>query len=86
MCTLLDSALGRAAQTMLPAGVGFTSIETKVNYLRPVIPDSGLLVCVGRVTKPGLRVTFAEGEVRDKNGKIVASASGSLLVFPLEKN
>lgn len=86
VCTLLDSALGCAAQTMLPAGVGYTSIEIKVNYLRPVMPDSGPLVCVGRVTKPGRRVTFAEGEVRDRSGKVVATASGSLLVFPLEKN
>lgn len=84
VCTLLDSALGCATQTKLPAGLGYTSIEIKVNYLRPVTSESGLLTCVGRVTKPGRRVTFAEGEVVDKNGKVVATASGSLLVFPLD--
>lgn len=83
VCTLLDSALGCAAQTLLPAGVGYTSIEIKVNYLRPVSADSGPLTCVGRVTKPGRRVTFAEGEVLDNQGKAVATASGSLLVFPI---
>ncbi|GAB3566554.1 PaaI family thioesterase [Spelaeicoccus albus] len=83
VCTLLDSALGCATHTTLPAGTGYTSIEIKVNYLRPVMADSGPLVCTGRVTKPGRRVAFAEGDVADKNGKVVATASGSLLVFPL---
>ena len=86
VCTLLDSALGCATHTTLPAGTGYTSIEIKVNYLRPVTADSGPLICTGRVTKPGRRVTFAEGEVLDNQGKVVATASGSLLIFPLEKS
>lgn len=85
VCTLLDSALGCATHTTLPAGTGYTSIEIKVNYLRAVTADSGPLICTGRVTKPGRRVAFAEGEVVDSHGKVVASASGSLLVFPLQK-
>lgn len=84
VCTLLDSALGCAAHTTLPAGTGYTSIEIKINYLRPVMSDSGPLTCIGRVTKPGRRVTFAEGEVLDNTGKPVATASGTLLIFPLE--
>lgn len=84
VCTLLDSALGCATHTILPAGTGYTSIEIKVNYLRPVTSDSGPLFATGRVTKPGRRVSFAEGEVVDNRGKTVATASGSLLIFPLE--
>ena len=84
VCTLLDSALGCAVHTTLPQGTGYTSIEIKVNYLRPVTADSGPLVCTGRVTKGGRRVAFAEGEVLDNKGKTVATASGSLLIFPLE--
>jgi uncharacterized protein (TIGR00369 family) len=84
VCTLLDSALGCAAHSTLPAGSGYTSIDIKVSYLRPVSADSGPLTCTGRVIKPGRRVIFAEGEVVDKNGKTVATASGSLLVLPLE--
>lgn len=86
VCTLLDSALGCATHTTLPAGTGYTSIEIKVNYLRPVTADNGPLICTGRVTKPGRRVTFAEGEVLDNQGKVVATASGSLLVFPLQSS
>ncbi len=85
VCTLLDSALGCATHTTLPAGTGYTSIEIKVNFLRPVTAGSGPLICTGRVTKPGSRVAFAEGEVVDNQGKVVASASGSLLIFELPK-
>ncbi|MEE1621635.1 PaaI family thioesterase [Zafaria sp. J156] len=83
VCTLLDSALGCAVQTTLPRGQGYTSLEIKVNYLRAVTAGSGLLTCTGTVVKPGSRVAFAEGKVVDASGKVVATASGSLLVFPI---
>lgn len=83
VCTLLDSALGCATHTLLPAGMGYTSIEIKVNYLRPVTKASGPLRCIGKVTKPGRRVSFAEAEVLDNAGRTVATASGSLLIFPI---
>jgi uncharacterized protein (TIGR00369 family) len=81
VCTLLDSVLGCAVQSTLPAGVGYTSIELKVNYLRPVHGDTGQLRARGWVTKPGRRVAFAEGDVRDAAGKVVATASGTCLVM-----
>lgn len=84
VCALLDSALGCATHTTLQAGTGYTSIEIKVNYLRPVTADNGPLICRGWVTKPGRRISFAEGEVVDNDGKVVATASGSLLIFPLQ--
>ncbi|PZS15947.1 MAG: aromatic compound degradation protein PaaI [Pseudonocardiales bacterium] len=81
VCTLLDSVLGCAVQSTLPAGVGYTSIELKVNYLRSVHADTGELRARGWVTKPGRRVAFVEGDVRDATGKIVATASGTCLVM-----
>lgn len=83
VCTLLDSALGCAVHTTLPAGTGYTSLEIKVSYLRPVRHGEGELRAVGRVTKPGRRAAFAEGEVRDAQGRLVATASSTCLVFPL---
>ncbi|WP_258062735.1 PaaI family thioesterase [Arthrobacter sp. B0490] len=83
VCALLDSALGCAVHTTLPKGIGYTSIEIKVNYLRPVRANSGPLTCTGIVSKPGKRVAFADGTVTDSSGKVVATATGSLLVFPL---
>ena len=83
VCTMLDTVAGCAVHTTLPAGVGYTSIELKVNYLRGVHAGSGPLTAIGRVVKPGRRVAFAEGEVLDAAGKTVATASSSLLVFPI---
>lgn len=80
ICTLLDSVVGCAVHTTLPAGVGYTSIDINVSYLRA--PAVGVeLTATGRVTKPGRRVAFAEGEVRDPDGKLVATASSSCLIL-----
>ena len=83
VCTLLDTVAGCAVHSTLPQGVGYTSIELKVTYLRAVTHASGTLTAVGTVVKPGRRVAFAEGKVLDAAGKLVATASSSLLVFPL---
>jgi uncharacterized protein (TIGR00369 family) len=80
VCTLLDSVTGCAVQSTLPAGVGYTSIEIKVNYLRPVHAHSGELRARGRIVKPGRRAAFAEGEVRGPDGKLVATGSSTCLV------
>jgi uncharacterized protein (TIGR00369 family) len=84
VATLLDSVAGCAVHTTLPAGQGYTSLEIKVNYLRPVLATTGTLTAVGVVTKPGRRAAFADCTVTDSEGRLVATASSTLLVFPLE--
>jgi uncharacterized protein (TIGR00369 family) len=81
VCTLLDSALGCALHTTLPAGKGYTSVEIKVSYLKAVRHTSGLLTATGRVVRAGSRVGFTEGEVVDASGALVATATSTLLVF-----
>ena len=83
VCALLDTVLGCATHTTLPQGWGYTSIELKVSYLRPVTMAGGPLAATGRVVKPGRRVAFAEGDVTDASGRAVATATSSLLVFEL---
>jgi uncharacterized protein (TIGR00369 family) len=83
VCTLLDSVAGLALHSTLPAGKGYTSIEIKVNYLKAVRLDNGPLTATGTVVKSGSRVGFTEGVVADGSGKIVATATSSLLVFDL---
>jgi uncharacterized protein (TIGR00369 family) len=80
VCTVLDTATGCAAHSTLPAGVGYTSVEIKVNYLRPVLADTGVLIATGQVIKGGNRVIFAEGNVTTSAGDLVATASSTLLV------
>ncbi|MET0474690.1 MAG: PaaI family thioesterase [Mycobacterium sp.] len=83
VCTLLDSVVGCAMHSTLPQGKGYTSVEIKVNYLKPVRSSSGLLTATGTVVKSGSRVGFAEGAVTDAAGAVVATASSTLLVFDL---
>ncbi|GAA2055163.1 PaaI family thioesterase [Nocardiopsis rhodophaea] len=81
VCTLLDSVIGCAVHTTLPAGSAYSSIELKVNYLRPIHANTGAIHARGWVTKPGRRVAFGEGEITDGAGKVLATASGSCLIF-----
>jgi uncharacterized protein (TIGR00369 family) len=83
VCTLLDTVAGCAVLSTLPPGAGFTSIELKVSFLRPVVLVSGPLTAVGTVVKAGRRIAFAEGEVVDAAGRDVATGSSSLLIFPV---
>jgi uncharacterized protein (TIGR00369 family) len=84
VCTLLDTVAGCAVHSTLPQGVAYTSIEIKVSYLRALRADSGPLTAVGTVVKPGRRIAFAEGQVLDAADRLVATASSSLMIFPLE--
>lgn len=80
-CTLLDSALGCAGHTILPGGIGYTSVDLNVRYLRPITHASGLLRATGRVVKGGRRVIFTEGDLTDAAGTVLATATSSLLVL-----
>lgn len=84
VCTLLDTVAGCAVHSTLPRGTGYTSVEIKVSYLRPVLATSGPLTASGWVVKPGRRVAFAEGSVSDAAGQVVATASSTLLVFAMD--
>ncbi|MDV8013874.1 PaaI family thioesterase [Rhodococcus sp. IEGM 1241] len=82
-CTLLDSAAGCAVHSTLPIGLGYSSIEIKVNFLRPIHAGKGEIFARGRVTKPGKRIAFAEAEVQDSSGTVLATASSSCLIVPV---
>ena len=83
VCTLLDSVAGCALHSTLPQGRGYTSIEIKINYLKPVRSTSGRLTAVGTLVKAGSRVAFTEGVVTDASGAVVATATSTLLAFDL---
>jgi uncharacterized protein (TIGR00369 family) len=81
LCTLLDSAAGCAVHSLLPAGVGYSSIEIKVSFLAPVRADSGMLEVEGRALRVGRQVAFAEAHARTQDGKLVGHATSSLAVM-----
>jgi uncharacterized protein (TIGR00369 family) len=81
VCTLADTVAACAVQTTLDVGVGYTSIDLNVSYLRPVTADSGVLRATGRVTKPGRRVAYSTAEIVDQAGKLVVTATSSCLIM-----
>ena len=81
--TLLDSAMGCAVQTILPPGAGYTTLEIKVNFARPITRDTGRVLCEGTIVHPGRTVTTAEGRVfSEETGKLLAHGTTTCLVFP----
>ncbi|MGO8949973.1 MAG: PaaI family thioesterase, partial [Ktedonobacterales bacterium] len=79
--TLLDSAMSCAIQTTLPAGVGYTTLEIKVNFVRPITLDSGELRCEGKVVHGGSRTATAEGQLLDQAGKLYAHGTTTCIIL-----
>jgi uncharacterized protein (TIGR00369 family) len=83
--TLLDSAMGCAVHSTLPAGKGYTTLELKVNFTRPITSDTGRIVCEGTVVHRGGRVATAEGRViAERSGKLLAHGTATCLILSLD--
>ncbi|NHZ35026.1 PaaI family thioesterase [Massilia rubra] len=81
--TMLDTALGCAIHTMLPAGKGYTTLELKVNYLRAMTDQTGPVRAEATVVSVGGQVGVAEARITDANGKLYAFATTTCLVFDI---
>jgi uncharacterized protein (TIGR00369 family) len=79
--TLLDSAVGCAVHSALKAGQGYTTLELKVAYHRPLTKDTGPVRAEGKIIQVGRRAAFAEGRLTDLQGRVYATATSTLLVF-----
>lgn len=79
--TLLDSVMGCAVHTTLPAGVSYTTLELKVNYLRAVGLDGQQLTAEGTTIHVGRRTATAEGKVHDEQGKLIAHGTTTCLIL-----
>jgi len=78
--TLLDSAMGCAVHTTLAAGVGYTTLELKVNYIRAASTSGQTLTATGTVIHCGRRTATAEGKVLDEDGKLIAHATTTCMI------
>ncbi len=81
--TLLDSAMGCAVHTLVPRGQGFTTLEIKVNYVRPMFESTGEVRCEAAVINTGKTVATAEGKVLDAKGRLIAHGTTTCLIFDL---
>ncbi len=80
--TLLDSAMGCAVHTTLAAGEAYTTLESKVNFVRPITLETGPVRCEGTVIHRGGKIATAEGRViAERSGKLLAHGTTTCLVL-----
>src|SRR5258705_8045253 len=82
---LLDSAMGLAVQTMLPAGTGYTTLEFKISFIRGMSKDSGVVRTEGKTLSVGRRAATAEARITDAKGRLLAHSTTTCLVFEIPK-
>jgi uncharacterized protein (TIGR00369 family) len=82
---LIDSCTGCAAHTLMPPGVGYTTVETKVNFTRAITPSTGVLRAEGVVVAHGRTIITAEGRLTDAKGKLYAHGTSTLMVLRSEE-
>jgi uncharacterized protein (TIGR00369 family) len=82
--TLLDSALGCAVHTTMPAGYGYTTAELSLNIVRAASMKTGPLRAIGQVVHSGRQLATAEGRIVDPDGKLYAHGTTTCLVFEVQ--
>lgn len=78
---ILDSAMACAVHTTLRAGEGYTTVEMKLNFVRPILPELGEVACEGIVVHRGGTLATAEGKLFDRGGRLLAHGSETCLIF-----
>jgi uncharacterized protein (TIGR00369 family) len=79
--TMLDSCMGLAIQSTLDKGVGSTTLEFKISFVRPITSETGLIKAEGTVINRGRRVGTAEGRITDDKGRLLAHGTTTCLIF-----
>ncbi len=79
--TICDSAMGCAVHSALPAGVGYTTLELKVNFLKVVTINNTEPFCEGTVIQGGNRIALAEARLADSDGTLFAYATSTCLII-----
>ena len=82
--TVMDSALGCAVFSVIKPGEAYTTIEFKLNLVRPVLPGMGEVFCEGRIVHRGRTIATSEAWLRDGKGKLLAHGTETCAIFPIE--
>ena len=83
--TLLDSAMGVAVHATLGPGDGYTTLEIKVNFVRPMTRDTGTVRATAEVVHVGRRTATAEGRLEDASGRLLAHGTATCLILRAEE-
>jgi uncharacterized protein (TIGR00369 family) len=79
--TILDSALGCCVHSLIKKGQGYTTVEMKVNYVRALMPETGLVRCEGKVIHAGNRIATSEARLMDGKGRLIAHGTETCMIF-----
>ena len=79
VCDLVDAAMGCSHASLLDEGETFTTLELKINFMKPVW--QGHLVAEGKVIKAGRTIGLVEGRVTDESGSLVAYATATCMTL-----
>jgi uncharacterized protein (TIGR00369 family) len=80
--TLLDSCMGCAVHSLLPAGVGYTTTDLQVRFVRGMSDTTGRVLATGRVIHPGRRLMTVEATLRVEDGdRLIAHGSSACIVL-----
>lgn len=79
LCDIADAAMGMAFASTLAPGESFTTIELKINFFRPVW--KARLRAEGKVVRRGSTIGYAECEITDESGRLVAKASSTCMAL-----
>src|SRR5437764_10604543 len=83
--TLLDSCMSCAVQTTLAKGELYTTLEVKVNLVRAITKETGLVRATGRLIHRGRTTSTAEGGLRDTKGNLLAHGTTTCVIFSVKK-
>ncbi|MBC2904295.1 PaaI family thioesterase [Streptomyces cupreus] len=81
--TLLDSAAGCAVQSTLPPGMGYTSLDLNVKFLKRITADTGRVWAIGTIVSRGRQTALAEAQLVDADDRLLAHATSSCMLFPV---
>lgn len=83
--TVMDSALGCCIHAMLGIGEAFSTAEMKINYTRPITPQTGIVTCEGKVVHKGRTLAVSEARLTDERGRLLAFGTETCSIFPMSR-
>ena len=83
--TVMDSALGCCIHTLLGVGEAFSTAEMKINYTRPITPQTGIVSCEGKVVHKGRTLAVSEARLVDEKGCLLAFGTETCSIFPMSR-
>ena len=82
--SILDTALALSVLSTLDTEQSFTTVDIRINYLRPLTRETGIVRAEGRVLQAGRRLAYSEARLTDPSGKLICHGTGSCVILPRE--